>query len=296
MLRIVVLAVTALSVLPTASVRAQAPSGVEAEVANGVRQVQDGDFEGAVATLEAAIARLKGDAQRQRLWVQAEIQLAVAEVALDHTERAVQALAEALAVDPHLRLSPDAYSPKVLRALETARTQAGHGPRASAGKSSGKTVLLVGVGAAVAGTAIALAAKGSGQTVPIFSGARFGTPALDCPNDSVNLALPFTILVEANNRGGDPVTINSATSLVTIVSSPGNPSEVGFALSGPTTVTPSTIPGKQNATLQVVSTLLCGNGPGDAARFNDWSGRVTLTTSAGLFVLDVADRMRVNIP
>jgi hypothetical protein len=46
----------------------------------------------------------------------------------------------------------------------------------------------------------------------------------------------------------------------------------------------------------VDSTLLCGNAPNDAIRFNEWAVRVTLTTSAGVFTAEAADRLRVNIP
>ena len=42
--------------------------------------------------------------------------------------------------------------------------------------------------------------------------------------------------------------------------------------------------------------LICNNGPGDPGRFNEWSGRVTFTTSAGVFTVETADRLRVNIP
>jgi len=38
------------------------------------------------------------------------------------------------------------------------------------------------------------------------------------------------------------------------------------------------------------------NGAGDAPRFNEWSGGITLTTAAGAVNLETADRMRVNIP
>ena len=117
-----------------------------------------------------------------------------------------------------------------------------------------------------------------------------------CENGSDNLPLPFIILVEANNPGGSPVTINSATAVVTIVTGPPVASEVGFASSRETLVTPSSVPAKQTVTLQVTSFLLCGNGPGDEGRFNEWSGHVTFATPAGVFMVDAADRMRVNIP
>jgi putative NIF3 family GTP cyclohydrolase 1 type 2 len=269
----------------------------ESGVAAGARQVEEGDFEAAVATLESAIPRLRGDPARVRLLVQADIQLAVAHTALDHTAQAVQAFAEALSLDPSLHLDAARFSPKVLRALETAREQAMRRRGSPARKSSsGRKAALIGGGVVVAAGATVLAVRGGGTSAPTFSGARFGTPARECPNGSDNVQLPFTILVEASNPSGDPVPINSVTTVVTIEVSPSFPGEIGFPSSQPSTVVPSSVPAKQNVTLQISSYLICGNGEGDPGRFNEWSGRVTLTTSAGVVMLNVADRMRVSIP
>src|SRR6266851_7724995 len=106
--------------MPAPAAVQETTASAESGIATGVRQVEEGDFEGAVTTLESAIARLRGDPQRVRLLVQADIQLAVAHTALDHGPQAVQAFSEAITLDPNLRLPPDRYSPKVLRALETA--------------------------------------------------------------------------------------------------------------------------------------------------------------------------------
>jgi len=276
---------------------AQEAATAESGVATGARQVEEGDFETAVATLEAAIPRLRGDPARVRLLVQADIQLAVAHTALDHTTQAVQAFSEALTLDPNLRLDSDRFSPKVLRALETAREQAARRGGAPVRKSSsGRKAALIGGGAVVAAGATVLALRGGGASAPTFSGARFGTPARECPNGSVNVQLPFTILVEASNPSGDPVPINSVTTVITIEVSPSFPGEIGFPSSQPSMVVPSSVPAKQSVTLQISSFLICGNGEGDPPRFNEWSGRVTLTTPAGVAMLNVADRMRVSLP
>jgi putative NIF3 family GTP cyclohydrolase 1 type 2 len=268
----------------------------ESGVATGARQVEEGDFEAAVATLEAAIPRLRGDPARVPLLVQADIQLAVAHTALDHTAQAVQAFSEALTLAPNLRLDPQRFSPKVLRALEAAREQAAQRTGGPARKSSlGRKAAIMWGAVAVAGTAAALALR-RGDAAPTFSGARFGTPARDCQNGSDNVHLPFTILVEASNPTGDPVPINSVTTVVTIEVSPAFPGEIGFPSSQPSTVVPSSVPAKQSVTLQISSFLICGNGEGDPGRFNEWSGRVTLTTPAGVVMLPVADRMRVSLP
>lgn len=284
--------------LPAATAQETTPSA-ESGVATGVRQVEEGDFEGAVASLEAAIPRLRGDPQRLRLLVQADIQLAVAHTALDHGPQAVQAFSEAITLDPNLRLDPQRFSPKVLRALETAREQAARrtATPAPARKSSGRTALLVGGGAAVAAGVVAIVARGNGRSgVPTFTGARFGTPALNCPNGSDNLHLPFFILIEAANPSKDPVPITSASTVVKIEASPAFAGEIGFVSNQESTVLPSSIPAKQSVTIQVSSFLICGNGEGDPGRFNEWSGRVTLTTPVGVFMIDAGDRMRVNIP
>ena len=276
----------------------QDPGSAESGIATGVRQVEEGDFEAAVATLEAAIPRLRGDPARVRLLVQADIQLAVAHTALDHTAQAVQAFSEALTLDPSLRLDPQRFSPKVLRALETAREQAA---RRTAGpvvrkSSSGRKAAIIGGVAVAAGAATVLALRG-GDAMPSFSGARFGTPALDCLNGSDNVRLPFRILVEASNPSGDALSINSVTAVIRIEASPSFPGEIGFASSqdNPRAI-PALIPAKANATVEVTSFLICGNGEGDPGRFNEWSGSLTFTTTAGVFMIATADRMRVNLP
>jgi len=289
------MAIVALAAMPTFAM--QEAGTPESGVATGVRQVEQGDYAGAVKSLEPAIARLRGDPARVRLLVQADIQLAIAHVALDHTAQAVQAFSEVLTLDPDLRLDEERFSPKVLSALETAREQAARRGGAPVRKSSsGRKAALIGGGAVVAAGATILAVRGGGDSVPTFSGARFGTPALDCANGSDNVRLPFTILVEASNPSADPVPITSVAATVTIVASPGFPGEMGFASSKESTVVPSSIPAKQGVTLQVSSFLLCGNGEGDAGRFNEWSGSVTFTTPAGVFMIATADRMRVNLP
>jgi len=250
-----------------------------------------------VKSLEPAIARLRGDPARVRLLVQADIQLAIAHVALDHTAQAVEAFSEVLTLDPDLRLDEARFSPKVVRALETAREQAARRSGTPVRKSSsGRKAALIGGGLVVAAGATVLAVRGSGDTAPTFSGARFGTPAINCENGSNNVRLPFTILVEASNPSGNPVPITTVSTAMTIEASPGFPGEVGFRSGEASTVVPSSIPAKQSVTLQVTSSLICGTGEGDPGRFNEWSGNVTFTTPVGVFMIATADRMRVNLP
>jgi hypothetical protein len=289
------MSIVAFAAMPTFAMQEVATP--ESGVATGVRQVEQGDYAGAVKSLESAIARLRGDPARMRLLVQADIQLAVAYVALDHTAQAVQAFSEVLTLDPDLRLDEDRFSPKVLGALQTAREQAARRSGTPERKSSsGRKAAIIGGAAVVAAGATVLAVRGGGDSLPTFSGARFGTPAVTCENGSNNVPLPFRILVEASNPSGDLVAITSVSSVITIQASPSFPGEVGFASSQVSTAIPSSVPAKQNVTVEVTSFLICGNGEGDPGRFNEWSGRVTFTTPLGVFGVDVGDRMRVNLP
>jgi hypothetical protein len=126
-------------------------------------------------------------------------------------------------------------------------------------------------------------------------GARFGTPVLTCPDDSAELVLPFTVLVDVSNGSGGTVSLGSVSTVASIVSSPSMPGEVGFSSSRPSTVVPGTA-AAGHSTLTVSSSILCGNGSGDPGRVNEWTARLTLTTSAGVLTAQTQDRMTVNLP
>ena len=140
---------------------------------------------------------------------------------------------------------------------------------------------------------------GEGDTNPptrevTFTGARFGTPVLDCPNGTTGTPLAVAIDLTAQNDTGSDVTLGAVSATLFIVASPAVPSEVGFASTAPATVAPSTLR-SGTTTLRVQTTLTCANGEGDASRFNEWRGRVTLTAGAAQAV-ETADTMRVNLP
>jgi hypothetical protein len=260
------------------------------ELAQGLRQVREGDFEGAVTTLESVVQRLSGMPERSRELVQAYLNLGVAYVALDQPETARSRFREALTRDRRLKLSPAEYSPKVLAAFEQAR-RAERQARGGRGGSRTPLIALGIVGAAAAG--VILATRGGSDERPSFSGARFSPTVVVCPDDSVALSIPVFVLVESQ-AAGSSLTISASTTL-RIVSS-ADPGEVGFGTNRPTNVTPSMLAARARSTLRLETSLLCGNGPGDPGRFNEWSGQVTLTTSAGVFTVETIDRLRVNIP
>jgi hypothetical protein len=260
------------------------------ELAQGVRQVREGDFEGAVATLESVVRRLSSAPERSRDLVQAYVNLGVAYVALDQRDLARSRFGEALARDRNLKLSAAEYSPKVLAVFEEARQQA---RPSGQGRKGSKTPYVIAGAAAAATAGVVLATRGSNASAA-FSGARFGNLVAVCPDDSINVPVQVLILVEAQ-AGSAALSIDSATAQLIIVMS-ADTGEVGFASTQATTVSPMVVAAKTHATLQVSTVLVCNNGPGDPGRFNEWSGRVTFTTSAGVFTVETADRLRVNIP
>ena len=268
----------------------QGQSGrTDPDLAAGIRQVGEGDFETAVATLEGVVGRLTGDVTRPKDLAQALLYLGIAHVALGQPDPARARFREALVQDPSLRLGPDRFSPKVIAVFEAARREV----RAATRKRGSKAPLIILGAGAAAGVTIAAVAGGGG--VPRFANARFGTPVVVCPDGSRAAPVPFNIVLEGTNRGSGTLRIDSVTSTL-IIETSSIPSEIGFGSSFPSAVTPSSIGGNATAPLRVDSTILCDNGVGDAPRFNEWSGRVTLSTSAGAFTVETSDKIRVNIP
>ena len=294
--RLAVLVLSAFAFDLSVPTRAQeAPSDPEVEA--GVRQVQEGDFETAVITLEAAFRRLALDAAHAPLRVRAAVHLGIAHVALDHREAAKARFKDALALDPGLRLTADRHSPKVIGAFEEARREyASQARPVSVPRKRSRAPWLLGGAAVVGGGALLATRTGGGnEGGTVFTGARFGTPVLDCPDGNEGTPLSVAILLQARNDSKQPATIASVTATLVIRTS-ALPGEIGFASSRPATALPAAIPAGAVTTVRVDTTLLCQNGAGDAPRFNEWSGGITLTTAAGAVNLETADRMRVNIP
>jgi hypothetical protein len=268
------------------------------DLAGGIRQVEEGDFEGAVATLQAVAKALAAQPARRSERAQAELYLGIAHVALDQREPAKAAFRAALSDNKELRLSPDRFSPKVIGVFEEARkeAEAAAAAAAPAAKGSRKPLLWVGLGAA-AGTAAVIASRGGGEEGAVtFSNARFATPVIRCENGSVNVELAFSVLVDADNPTSNSLAVDSVGTIAVITASPDLPSEVGFSSQRPSTTMPAGVAARTRATLRVTSTLLCGNSGGDPARSNTWLARLTFTTSAGVFNVETADRMRVDLP
>jgi hypothetical protein len=266
------------------------------DLATGIRQVQEGDFENAVLTLQAVSRALAGQTTRRPELAQAYLYLGIAHVALDQADPAKAAFKAALGQNKSLRLSEDRFSPKVIAAFEAARREAEAAAVApDAGEATrGKPLLWVALGGAAAG-AVVLATRDTGGTLTL-DGARFATPVIVCPDGSADVMLPFSVLVDANNDSSEPVEVRSVITTAVITASTDAPSEVGFSSSLPSAVAPMTVAARTSATLRVDSSLLCGNGTGGPARSNQWLARLSFTTSAGPFNVETAGRMRIDLP
>jgi hypothetical protein len=144
------------------------------------------------------------------------------------------------------------------------------------------------------GATAAAVIVGAGGDGAAFLNARMATPVIVCPEGSADVPITFGVLVDAH-PGGTRVTIESVTVVAIIVASPDIPEEVGVSSNYPATAMPAAVPADADTTVRVDSTLRCGNA-GGPPRFNEWTVRVTLSTSAGVFALETADRLRVNIP
>ena len=270
------------------------------DLATGLRQVREGDFEGAVVTLQAVVAGLGPNGPAKEL-SQAHLYLGIAQLALDRRDEAKARFLDALKYDPQLTLSPAAFSPKVLALFAEAREErARANARAPGNKSGGasKAPLLIG-GAVTAATGVVLATRGGNTPLPPgpteLNGVRFGTPVVECRDGAQSEVLGVTVLADISNGGDSPLIIGGITVLLMITLST-FPEEIGFQSNREVRPSADRVAPRARATVALMTDLICGNGLGDASRSNEWLTRVTLNTSAGVFNAETADRLRVNIP
>jgi hypothetical protein len=290
----------ALALAAPSALRAQPSMTPEQEAAEGIRQVEQGDFETAVVTLDSAIKRLEGQPGRQPLVQNALLQLGVALVALEQREAAKARFRRALELDPKLRLREDAFSPKVIGVFEQARIEASAAAPPKSGGGSGKAIAFVGLGAAAA-AGIALAAGGGDEEPPPSSGAsatnaRFTEPSVTCLDGSDNVQVNFSVIFDVR-AAARPVNVDGIQVVMEVVASPDLPAEIGFLSTRPALVIPTRVDAQTTSTLRADSHLLCTNGVGGPRRHNDWQARITLTDTSGeLLTVRTTQPFRVELP
>lgn len=263
---------------------------------DGIRLVEQGDFEAAVEALRAVAASLAGDPARAVERARAHLYLGVAHVALDQAADARREFVEALRDDPRLRLTEDRYSPKVISAFEAARrAQPGATNDASSRKGGSTRKVVVGAiaGAAVAaGAVIALGGSNGANSVRIAN-ARFASPTIECPDNSNAVPINFAVLADVTNDGDTAAVLAVEITAIIAVS---NEPEVGQSSVRPVVPTPSSLPARRTTTVRFDSTLLCSNGPGGPPRSNEWTARLIVTTSAGTVAAATSSNLTVSSP
>lgn len=166
--------------LDSAAMPAEDP---DPEVVRGVEQVEEGEYDSAILTLDAAVRRLADKPELPGQLGQAYLYLGIAYLGKGHETLAKAQFREALARVSDLRLSPEMFAPRVIEIFEKARDEVTKPREASKPRKGGskKGLILLGVGGAAA-AGIAAAASGGG------GGGSAATPTTTLPPDTRTVA------------------------------------------------------------------------------------------------------------
>lgn len=113
-----------------AALAARGPLAAAAEhpsLVNGIKQVEEGDFESAIPVLDAAIKDLSKSPGRSKELARAYLYLAIACLQLSREADARAKFIEAIGQDSELTLSTREFPPKIVHFFEEARKNAGVG-------------------------------------------------------------------------------------------------------------------------------------------------------------------------
>ena len=100
----------------------------DAELAKGVSQAQEGDFENAVVTLDGVASRLAAAGGHGKELARAHLYLSVSYLGLSQPQKAKTQFLEAWKLDPGMELSAKEFPPKVLSFLRQAEQEARSAP------------------------------------------------------------------------------------------------------------------------------------------------------------------------
>ncbi len=181
------------------------PTASDPEVVRGIRQVDDGEYDAAIVTLDNAARRLAADAAHAPDLPQAYIYLGIAYVGKGREAAAKAQFREALARIKDLSLSAEKYPPKIVDLFEAAKAEA----RADAGtaappkKGGASKGLLIGGAVAAAAAGVALAAGGGGES----SGSGSSTPPTSSTSPAPAPATTTDVFEGVLNRSQTAATI-----------------------------------------------------------------------------------------
>jgi len=156
----------------SASVFAQA-TAADPDVLKGIAQVEDGEYDTAILTLDAAARRLSGQPEKVRDVSRAYLYLGIAYFAKGHEAAAKANFRDAIMQFGDISLNPEQYPPKIINLFEAARMEARQEAREVAAaapsvapeekKGGSKMPLVLVAVAAAGGGAVALAGGGGGD-------------------------------------------------------------------------------------------------------------------------------------
>ena len=306
---------SAIALMVAAALATAIPAVTAQEIADlekGIRQVEGGEFEDAVITLDAAARRLALEGRQPKELARAYTYLAIAYLQMSQEQTAKAKFLEALHADKDLRLDPKQLPPKVIQFFQDAEREAKAGtattsapvpsPATSApsgsttapaakGKSSKTIPIVIGAGAAVAGVGV-LAASGGKDSV--------STPTTTLPPATTTLA-QLSASVTSPQRNTNIVCTQNVSAVVTLTNR--GPSSVmvtgvrhenrsvsgGCSAAQPFTFSPAAVLVGANQTVTVLNNTLFANGSGccnpntvcNGTGFCEFTALLTVVTSVG---------------
>jgi hypothetical protein len=173
-----ILALVSFVAVVTSAPAAFAQPAVNADIKKGIQQVNDGEYDSAIVTLDSAVRRLAGVPGQTKELAQAYLYLGIAYLAKGHETSARERFREAVKQVRDLDLSPQKFAPRVIEEFERARQDVRQSPGASssAKKEGGSSkLLLIGGGAAAVGAGALVVLGASGDDDPNAYEYREGT-------------------------------------------------------------------------------------------------------------------------
>lgn len=153
------------------------PWASDPDVAKGIQQVEEGDYDAAILTLDRAARRLATDPEKTEILSFAYLYLGIAYLGKGHEAAAKAKFRDAISQIKDLTLSPEEYPPKVINLFEAAREEAAESPESTPvaeepepveKKGGSKTALvLIGVGGGAAAAAAVALGGGSDDSTPV---------------------------------------------------------------------------------------------------------------------------------
>lgn len=189
------------------------PAAADPDVARGIRQVDEGDYDAAIVTLDTAVRKLASQPGRQDDLAQAYLHLGVAYLAKGHETSARARFRDAIRQARNLSPSTERFAPRVIELFEKAREEVGApapapspaaAVRQAAEKKGGsKGLLLAGVGlAAAAGVAVAVSGGGSSEPdAPAGPPGPGGLRQTAFPNETLNAGAGKDFVVNVTGTG-----------------------------------------------------------------------------------------------